>query len=138
MNRAISGNILRAIHERKWLSITYKNKQEEVTRYWIAVYGIQVSRRSLQAEGFHLSEYTVKRLDTIYLDSILSASVVEGSYYPGNPKLVQDMDAHPEKYEPLFGSVPNLRILNYLADCSRLDTQPYQCDYSLISHLDGE
>ncbi len=138
MNRAISGNILRAIHERKWLSITYKNKQEEVTRYWIAVYGIQVSRRSLQAEGFHLSEYTVKRLDTIYLDSILSASVVEGSYYPGNPKLVQDMDAHPEKYEPLFGSVPNLRILNYLADCSRLDTQPYQCDYSLIPHLDGE
>ena len=134
----LSQNLLRAIHEGKWLSIVYQNKQEEVTRYWIAIQAIHVAQRSLQVEGFHLGEHTVKQLDTVYLDSILSSSVVEGSYYEGNPKLVQDIEEHPEQYERLFGDTANLKVLNYLADCSRLDCQPYQCDYGLIHHLDGE
>lgn len=134
----LSQNLLRAIHEGKWLSIVYQNKQEEVTRYWIAVRDIHVAQRSLQVEGFHLGEHTVKQLDTVYLDSILSSSVLEGSYYDGNPELVQDMEENPEQCESLFGNTANLKILNYLADCSRLDCQPYQCDYGLIHYLDGE
>ncbi len=92
----LSQNLLRALHEGKWLSIVYQNKQEEVTRYWIAVREIHVAQRSLQIE------------------------------------------AHPEQYESLFGDTANLKVLNYLADCSRLDCQPYQCDYGLIHGLDGE
>lgn len=131
-------NLLRAIHEGKWLSIEYKNKQEEITKYWIAVYGIHAVRRSLQVEGFHLSEHTIKKFDTIYLDAIQSSAVVEGSYYEGNPELIRDIDENPEKYEGIFGAAANLKVLNYLIDCSRLDCEPYQCDYSLIHHLDGD
>lgn len=31
-------DIFRAIHENKWLSIEYKNKQEGITKYWIGLW----------------------------------------------------------------------------------------------------
>lgn len=134
----VTQNIFRVVHEGKWLSIEYKNKMEEVTRYWIAVQGIDAVHRTLRVEGFHLKEHTIGLFQCIYVDSILSSAVIEASYYPINEKLVEDIDSSPEKYEPLFGKPVNLKVLNYLIDCSRLDTQPYQCDYSLVRHLDGD
>lgn len=130
-------NIFKAIHEGKWLSIEYKNKEENVTRYWIAIRQIDMRLKGLRVEGFHLGDHTVMSL-YIYVDSILSSAIVEGSYYEAPKALVTDLDEHPEKYEPLFGRTANLKILNYLMDCNRLDAQPYQCDYSLISRLDGD
>lgn len=130
-------NIFRSIHEGKWLSIEYKNKEENITRYWIAIHQIDMRYKGLRVEGFHLGDHTVMSL-YIYVDSILSSAVVEGSYYEAPRALVEDLDGHPEKYEPLFGHAANLKILNYLVDCNRLDTQPYQCDYSLVSCLDKD
>lgn len=132
-----SQNIFKAIHENKWLSIEYRNKEQKITKYWIAIQNINMRLRSLRVEGFHLGDYTIQILN-IYIDSILSSAIVEGSYYEGNPWLLEDIDAHPEKYESLFGRTANLKILNYLIDCNRLDTQPYQCDYALLHHLDGD
>ena len=55
----VTQNIFRVVHEGKWLSIEYKNKMEEVTRYWIAVQGIDAVHRTLRVEGFHLKEHTI-------------------------------------------------------------------------------
>ena len=44
----------------------------------------------------------------------------------------------PEKYAGIFDHIPNLKILNYLSDCSRLDTTPYCCEYTLIKQIDGD
>lgn len=131
-------SIFKAVHEGKWLSIEYKNKKDEITSYWIAINGINVKQRTLNVEGFHLIEHTIAQFQHIYLDSILSAAVVEASFYERNEKLVADIDQNPKKYEALFGQAINLKILNYLIDCNRLDTQPYQCDYALIQSLDGD
>lgn len=133
----IAQNIFKAIHEGKWLSIEYKNQRDQITNYWIAIHGIHVRKRSLSVEGFHLMMHTVERYDSIYIDSILSAAVVEASTCKIEEQLVEDIEQNPEKYEPLFGQTVNLKILNYLIDCNRLDTQPYQCEYSLLEHLDG-
>lgn len=129
--------IFKAVHEGKWLSIEYKNKKDEITNYWIAVHGIDVKRKALRVEGFHLTMHTIREYDCIYLDSILSSAVVEASTYKIEQGLVEDIERSPEKYEPLFGQAVNLKILNYLIDCNRLDTEAYECDYSLIRHLDG-
>ncbi len=137
MNK-IAQNIFKAVHEGKWLSIEYKNKKDEITSYWIAIHGIDVKRKALRVEGFHLTMHTIQEYDCIYLDSILSSSVVEASTYKIEQRLVEDIEQHPEKYESLFGKTVNLKILNYLIDCNRLDTQTYECDYSLIQHLDEE
>ncbi len=134
----ITRNLFRAIHEGKWLSIEYKNKNGEVTKYWIGVEGICMADRSLHVSGLHLAKYTLGDFPRIYIDSILSAGVIEGSWHPINQKLVDDIRRHPEAYKDLFEHPANFKILNYLADCSRLDTTPYQKDYALIPGLDGE
>ena len=71
----IAQNIFKAVHEGKWLSIEYKNQRDQITNYWIAIHGIDVRKRSLSVEGFHLMMHTVERYDFIYIDSILSAAV---------------------------------------------------------------
>ena len=72
----ICRDIFRAIHEGKWLGIEYKNEQEKITKYWIAVISINLAKRTMQVEGLHLAEYTVMELK-IRIDSILSSSVIE-------------------------------------------------------------
>ena len=43
-------DIFRAIHENKWLSIEYKNKQEGITKYWIGIVDVNPMKRSLCVE----------------------------------------------------------------------------------------
>ena len=131
----ICREIFRAIHEGKWLSIEYRNKQQSTTKYWIGILSLDLRRRSLRVDGLHLVKLECCEL-VIYIDSILSASVIEGSFQPRNEQLIDDIRDYPEKYESLFHSTANLKILNYLMDCSRLDSTPYTKKYALIERLD--
>jgi hypothetical protein len=134
----ICKDIFKAVHEGKWLSIEYKNKDENITKYWIGIKDIDLKRKSLKVDGLHLSKYSLCELDIIYIDSILSSAVVEGSYNPVNQKLVDDIRLNPYKYQTIFSHTANLKLLNYLADCNRLDTTPYKCEYSLIRNFDAD
>jgi len=131
-------NIFRAIHEGKWLSIEYKNKSEQITKYWIGIEELNAKRRTMRVEGLHLGLYSNTRLDTIFIDSIQSSQIVEGTYFPVNQKLVGDIYLYPEQYRSLFDNAANLRILNYLEDCNRMDVAPYKTDFELVRQLDGE
>lgn len=131
-------DIFRAIHEGKWLSIEYRNKQEEVTKYWIGIQNLNIVRRSLQVEGLHLGCHSIEKFNYIYIDSILSTSIIESSYCPVNEELVQDIHIHPEKYKALFDHVYNLKVLNYLEDCNRMDTTPYYKEFELVHYLDRD
>lgn len=130
-------DIFRAIHEGKWLSIEYRNGQDEVTKYWIGIKSVDTRDRSMKVQGLHLARLTTLELK-IYIDSILSSSVLDGSYFDINEKLIEDIRINPVKYKSIFDNAANLKILNYLADCNRLDSTPYKTDYALIDHLDRE
>lgn len=134
----ITRHIFQAIHEGKWLSIEYKNKNGELTKYWIGIQDLCAADRSLHVTGLHLAKCTLGDFPKIYIDSIRSSSVVEGSYHPVNQELVEDIRLRPENYKDLFHHPANFKILSYLADCSRLDTTPYRKEYELIPGLDGE
>lgn len=131
-------DIFRAIHEGKWLSIEYRNKEHQISKYWIGIYNLNPAKRTLKVEGLHLGRYTTETFDVIYIDSILSSSIVEGSYCPVNQELVRDIYLNPHKYKELFEHPVNLKILNYLEMCNRLDMVPYHSDFELIRHLDRE
>ncbi|MCI8668660.1 MAG: DUF2726 domain-containing protein [Lachnospiraceae bacterium] len=131
-------DIFRAIHEGKWLSIEYQNKKNEVTKYWIGIRNLDVRKRSLAVDGLHLGQYTTGAFDTIYIDAIRSSNIVEGSYCPVNQELVQDIYLNPHKYKSLFDNAANLKILNYLELCNRMDTIPYYSDFELVRFLDRE
>lgn len=131
-------DIFKAVHEGKWLSIEYKNKSDKITKYWIGIKDINIREMRLVTEGLHLGKYTVKSLDHICIDSIISSKIVEGSYMEINKRLVEDIYLNPHKYKPLFDNVANMKILNYLEDCNRMDVTPYKTDFELIKKLDRE
>jgi len=131
-------DIFRAIHEGKWLSIAYHNQGDQITKYWIGIRDLDVRNRSLAVEGLHLSRYTVETFQKIRIDSILHSQVVEGSFCPVNEALVKDIYLNPHKYHSLFDNTANLKILNYLEMCNRLDTIPCLSEFSLVKYLDRD
>ena len=133
----VTRSIFRAIHEGKWLSIKYKNQQTQQTKYWVAVKGLNPRTRTLTVDGLHLKLLTVQDL-TIHIDRIQTAEVVDGSWCPVNETLVADIRDNPGKYTALFANSANLRVLDYLAACNRLDATPYQTNYSLVHAIDAD
>lgn len=129
-------DIFKAIHEGKWLKIEYRNKDGQDTKYWIGIRDLNVRKRTLAVDGLHLSQYTTDSYDHIYIDSILSSQIVEGSYQPVNQRLVEDIYLNPHKYKTIFDNTANLKILNYLEMCNRMDTVPYYSDFELVRFLD--
>lgn len=134
----ICHDIFRAIHEGKWLKIEYRNKEEQITRYWIGIRNLDPQKRTLSVDGLHLGKYTTNYYSTIYIDSILQSQIVEGSYCPVNHELVQDIYLNPHKYKMLFDNVANLKVLDYLEMCNRMDTTPYCSNFELVRFLDTE
>lgn len=135
---AVCRDIFRAVYEGKWLSIEYRNQQEQVTRYWIGIRNIRPYQRTLEVDGLHLGCCAMEHFRCIYIDSILSSQIIEGSYCPVNPQLIRDISQNPQRYQNLFSHSVNLKILNYLEDCSRMDCTPYRRDFSLVHYLDRE
>lgn len=135
---SVRRDIFRAIHEGKWISIEYRNKEENITKYWIGIHNINVAKGTLSVEGLHLAKYTTTRLDCIYVDSICSSKIIEGSYCPVNQTLIKDIYLNPNKYRKWFRNIPNLKILNYLEMCNRMDTIPYYSDFKLIHFIDRD
>lgn len=129
--------IFKAIHEGKWLSIQYQNQSQQVTRYWIAIKSLSPDTGKLKVDGLHLGKLTVQEF-SIRAEGILWAQVIEGSWCETNPTLVQDILDHPRKYQSLFGNTINLRILEYLALCNKLDKTPYSKAYTLVEKLDAD
>lgn len=135
---AVCRDIFRAIHQGKWLSIEYRNQDEQLTKYWIGIKDLNVRNRTLSVEGLHLGQYTVETFPKIKIDSILCSEVVEGSFCPVNETLIRDINLNPHKYLSLFNNVANLKILSYLEMCNRLDTVPYLSKFSLVRYLDRD
>ena len=90
---SVSRDIFRAVHERKWLSVEYRNAQNEVTRYWAGIRAINPKRRLLEVRGMHLGTLECADL-TILIDSIRSSSVIDDSYFPTPRDLLDDIDAN--------------------------------------------
>ena len=134
---SVNRDIFRSIHEQKWLSVEYRNAQGETTRYWMAVRGIDPKRRLLDVRGMHLGTFELADL-TVRLDSILSSSVVDESYFPTPKSLISDIEDNEGRYASVFGTVANLKVLDYLADCTKLNTVPYTKDFALIERVDEE
>ena len=101
---SVCREIFRAIHERKWLSIEYRNKDSLVTKYWIGIKDLDSVRKRLLVDGLHLGQLTTTELN-IYVDSIQQAAIVDGSYCPVNRELVEDIALNPQKYSSLFEQI---------------------------------
>ena len=132
---SVSRNLFRALHEGKWLSIEYKNLSGQTTNFWGSVCGLNPRSGMVQVDGMHLHDYTVKRL-FLHIDGIQAAKIVEGTWCERNEALIKDIAERPHAYARFFTHITNLKVLDYLAACSQLDSTPYKANYQLIHKID--
>lgn len=137
MNR-VCRDIFRAIYEGKWLQIEYKNKGEEVTKFWIGILDLDAVSHTLVVDGLHIGKYTLGKGYRLDIERIISSQVIEGSYCEINNRLVEDIYLNPHKYKALFDNTANLKILNYLEMCNHMDTTPYYSEFALVKKLDRD
>lgn len=131
----ISRDIFKAIHEGKWIAVEYRNKQQNVTKYWIGIKNINPYKKLLIVDGLNVATSEMKELN-LYYDSIIDANLIEGSFCKTNSKLLEDIEEHTSRYSFIFNNVANLKLLDYYSECNKLDNTPYRNDYKLIDELD--
>lgn len=131
----ISRDIFKAIHEGKWIAVEYRNKQQNVTKYWIGIKNINPYKKLLIVDGLNAATSEMKELN-LYYDSIIDANLIEGSFCKINSKLLEDIEEHTSRYSFIFNNVTNLKLLDYYSECNKLDNTPYRNDYKLIDELD--
>lgn len=137
MNK-VCHDIFRAIHEGKWLRIEYENKVGEITKFWIGIREIDVIGGRLIVNALNVSNFQFGEDYSIFINKITTSDLIDSSYCPVNKILVEDILMNPHKYKSLFDNVANLKILNYLEMCNRMDTTPYYSEFALVKKLDRD
>ena len=132
----IGDKVSKAIKEGKWLNVSYINKNDENTFYWIAVKDIDFDKKRLFVSMFN----DKKSMDTfntwIYFDNIKNAEVIEFSSYDTPNKLIHKIENNLNKCKWLNYDHFNHNILNYYAQCHILDNDPSQKEYMPIPGID--
>lgn len=134
----IGEKILQAVFQNKWLSVEYKNKKNEISRYWLGIQDIDQEKELLSGEGFHLMLHSITAMAGLNLRSIISAKPIDESWYNVPENLKEKIRRYPNRFQSLFGYFPDLNILDYLFECAKLNTTPYRSDYSLLENFDGD
>lgn len=132
----IGDNVSRAIKEGKWLIISYINKNEENTFYWIAVKDIDFYARKLFVSMFN-DRKSMQTMDTwISFDNLKSAQIVEFSSYDVPEKLIDKIENNLDKCEWLQYDHFSHNVLNYYMECNLLDNDPSQKEYACVPGVD--
>ncbi|MDE6655589.1 MAG: hypothetical protein K2J85_01195, partial [Anaeroplasmataceae bacterium] len=71
-------------------------------------------------KGYRNAEETL-----LYADNIISAKLINGSYFKCSDKLLNSISSFPERYSWLEPQHFNDNILRYVSDCYKLDNDPY-------------
>ena len=132
----IGDKVSKAIKEGKWLNISYINKNDEKTFYWISVKDIDFDQKRLFVSMFN-DKKSMNSFETwIYFDSIQSAQVIDFTSYEVPNSLINKIESNFSKCKWLNYDHFNHNILNYYAECNILDSDPSQKNYTSIPGID--
>lgn len=130
--------ISEGIKNGKWIYISYKNSQNEITYYWIAIKDIDLKKKILYVSIFN-DQKSLDSLDAIIkFDNILSAKLLEFTTYETPIKLIDKIEKNHEDAKWLKYESFNNNILRYYLKCNELDNDPFQKDTFLISGIDKD
>ncbi len=142
MRLSVKNSIYQAIVHGKWLDISYVNKNNEPTNYYIGIKDINIAKGTVVCDIFNpyksIEVLNSDKKDTfIYIDKIQSASILEQSYYDTPKDLLTKINTNRELSE--FLEVVNFdnNILRYLSDCYRLDNDPFLKDTVMVDGIDA-
>lgn len=135
MNETIL-TLSRAIKEKKWIQVTYRNQQGEITKYWVGIKDILDNKRLVvDSVRYGQIEQPVKPL-TIFADSIIDANLIDSTYYPYSDKLIEKIENNHLQYSWLSYFDTNHEVLEYYKLCAMEDTDLEERNYTLLSGFD--
>ena len=130
--------ISEGIKNGKWIDISYKNKHNEITYYWIAIKDIDLKKKILYVSIFN-DQKSLDSLDAIIkFEKILSAKLLEFTTYETPIELINKIENNREEAKWLKYESFNNNILRYYLKCNELDNDPFQKDTFLISGIDKD
>jgi superfamily I DNA and/or RNA helicase len=134
----IARDISNSIKEGKWLAITYENlKEGRDTSFWCAISDADAKSKILTADIFNSEKNSSALLSTkLHFERIKSTSVIDFSTYDVPTTLIEKLEKHPLDFDWLHFENFNNNILMYLQECNRLDTDPFQKNYAMVSEID--
>lgn len=126
MNKEIGKVLYKAITENKWIDIKY-NQNNGDTNFWIGIKDIFEENNKTRILCKMINPVINRRTKevTLYLDKILSATIISGSYYKCEKELIDKINMFPEKYNWLDTQGISSDILKYLSECNMYDNDPY-------------
>lgn len=134
--QVISESIKRA----KWMKVTYDSKaQGRDTNFWCAVKDVYPDDKKLSVDicNYNLSTDVIETTK-ISIDNIKEAEIVDFSFYDGSKELIQKIENNLLTYSFLKYEHFDNNILHYLLECNKLDCDPFQKNYTLVSGIDRE
>jgi superfamily I DNA and/or RNA helicase/ribulose bisphosphate carboxylase small subunit len=139
----IAASLSKAIKEGKWISIDYQNKEGEITSYWCAITDIDITTRKITVDAFNAVKIDNDNKGVLlnaflYFDNIQSARVLDHTAYQRPNELLEKIEKNLDQLEWLKFDLYNEQILDYIKDCLKFDSVPYQKETALVSAIDHE
>lgn len=134
INKSTTVLIGKAIREGKYLNITYKNKDGEITPFWISILDINANDE-LYVNMFNVTKDEPILNAKIFISSIQTAEILKFSHYDVTDTLIKkiDEDISLQKYD--FDRFDN-NVLNYYLECYKANNDPFLHKTHLIPTLD--
>ena len=133
-NKKITVAIGEAIRQGKYLSITYKNKQDEVKHFWISILDI-TSNDKIVVNMFNVMKDEPILNTTISISAIQRAELLKFSHYDVPDQLVKKINEEESLQVYEFDRYNN-NILNYYLECYKANNDPFLHKTHLIPEID--
>ena len=127
-----------AIKNGKWLDISYENKNNEITYYWIAIKDINLKTKVLSVEMFNDQKSLNSLNASIDFERILTAKILEFTTFETPSLLIEKIEKNKKESQWLKYESFNNNILRYYKKCNELDNDPFQRDTFLLTGIDKD
>lgn len=134
IDKKITSLIGKAIREGKFLNITYKNKEGDITPFWISILDIS-AKDELWVNMFNVTKDEPLLSKKIFISSIQSAEILKFSHSESSEKLIKKLDEDESLQVYEFDRYDN-NILNYYLECYKANKDPFLHKSHLIQGVD--
>lgn len=134
IDKKITVLIGKSIREGKYLNITYKNKNEEITAFWISILDINANDE-LYVNMFNVTKDEPKLNSKIFISSIQKVEILKFSHYEVSKKLITKIEEDESLQVYNFDRYDN-NILNYYLECYKANQDPFLYKQHLIPSID--
>lgn len=138
MKQSLGAVIYQAINERKWLDISYGNKEEAPSRFWFALKDIDFTSDMFFGDIFNYFKSTecIDNPKPIFRNKIRSVKLVDGSYYDPPDGLLDKFENNKNQIQWLDSDAFDNNVLLYLSDCYKNDNDPFLENADVIPGVD--